>query len=101
MITFNNLCLREVGVAFYTIARSLVTIFSLIFTYFILGNNPCIALLFYYYFLVISIPTMSKFEVVIYSYSAIFFWADTLMQTGFLALILSNVSVFEFGFRSQ
>jgi len=37
MITFNNLCLKEVGVAFYTIARSLVTIFSIIFTYFILG----------------------------------------------------------------
>ncbi|XP_039265345.1 GDP-fucose transporter 1-like [Styela clava] len=39
MITFNNLCLRSVGVAFYTIARSLVTIFSLIFTYFILGKK--------------------------------------------------------------
>uniref|UniRef100_H2Z4I3 Sugar phosphate transporter domain-containing protein n=1 Tax=Ciona savignyi TaxID=51511 RepID=H2Z4I3_CIOSA len=39
MISFNNLCLGEVGVAFYTIARSLVTIFSLIFTYFILGKK--------------------------------------------------------------
>lgn len=39
MITFNNLCLASVGVAFYTIARSLVTIFSLIFTYFILGKK--------------------------------------------------------------
>lgn len=39
MITFNNLCLREVGVAFYTVSRSLVTIFSLIFTYFILGKT--------------------------------------------------------------
>lgn len=39
MITFNNLCLQSVGVAFYTIARSLVTIFSLVFTYFILGKK--------------------------------------------------------------
>lgn len=39
MIAFNNLCLQEVGVAFYTIARSLVTIFSIIFTYFILGTK--------------------------------------------------------------
>jgi len=39
MIAFNNLCLQEVGVAFYTIARSLVTIFSLIFTYLILGKK--------------------------------------------------------------
>ena len=37
MISFNNLCLREVGVAFYTVARSLVTLFSIIFTYIILG----------------------------------------------------------------
>jgi len=39
MITFNNLCLREVGVAFYTVSRSLVTIFSLVFTYFILNKT--------------------------------------------------------------
>lgn len=39
MIAFNNMCLQEVGVAFYTIARSLVTIFSIIFTYFILGKK--------------------------------------------------------------
>lgn len=39
MIAFNNMCLQEVGVAFYTIARSLVTIFSIIFTFFILGKR--------------------------------------------------------------
>lgn len=39
MIAFNNMCLQEVGVAFYTIARSLVTIFSIVFTYFILGKR--------------------------------------------------------------
>jgi len=39
MIAFNNLCLQEVGVAFYTIARSLVTIFSIVFTYLILGKK--------------------------------------------------------------
>nr|XP_002125224.2 GDP-fucose transporter 1 [Ciona intestinalis] len=46
MISFNNLCLGEVGVAFYTIARSLVTIFSLIFTYFILGKKTTLPALF-------------------------------------------------------
>lgn len=39
MIAFNNMCLQEVGVAFYTIARSLVTMFSIIFSYFILGKT--------------------------------------------------------------
>nr|CAB3266238.1 GDP-fucose transporter 1 [Phallusia mammillata] len=42
MITLNNLCLLEVGIAFYTVARSLVTIFSLIFTYFILGKKTTV-----------------------------------------------------------
>lgn len=42
MITFNNLCLRSVGVAFYTVARSLVTIFSIIFTYLILGQKTSV-----------------------------------------------------------
>jgi len=39
MITFNNLCLKEVGVAFYTVSRSLVTLFSIIFTFIILGKS--------------------------------------------------------------
>jgi len=39
MVTFNNLCLAEVGVAFYTIARSQVTLFALLFTYLILGQK--------------------------------------------------------------
>ena len=38
MVVFNNLCLQEVGVAFYTVARSLVTIFSLLFGFFVLGK---------------------------------------------------------------
>lgn len=42
MITFNNLCLRSVGVAFYTVARSLVTIFGIIFTYLILGKKTSV-----------------------------------------------------------
>jgi len=42
MMTLNNLCLQEVGVAFYTIARSLVTIFSIVFTYLILGKKTSI-----------------------------------------------------------
>ena len=39
MIAFNNMCLQEVGIAFYTIARSLVTIFSIVFTFLILGKK--------------------------------------------------------------
>lgn len=39
MVAFNNMCLQEVGVAFYNIARSLVTVFSIILSYFILGKS--------------------------------------------------------------
>ncbi|KAL3851689.1 hypothetical protein ACJMK2_015416 [Sinanodonta woodiana] len=33
MITFNNLCLRNLGVAFYNVGRSLTTVFNVVFTY--------------------------------------------------------------------
>lgn len=36
MITFNNLCLKYVGVAFYYIGRSLTTVFNVLMTYIIL-----------------------------------------------------------------
>ncbi|XP_076343229.1 GDP-fucose transporter 1-like [Tachypleus tridentatus] len=36
MITFNNLCLKDVGVPFYYIGRSLSTVFNVIFTYYML-----------------------------------------------------------------
>ncbi|XP_022647141.1 GDP-fucose transporter 1-like isoform X3 [Varroa jacobsoni] len=39
MITFNNLCLKYVGVAFYTVSRSLTTVFNVIFTYIILKQR--------------------------------------------------------------
>ncbi|OQR79804.1 GDP-fucose transporter 1-like [Tropilaelaps mercedesae] len=39
MITFNNLCLKNVGVAFYTVSRSLTTVFNVIFTYIILKQT--------------------------------------------------------------
>merc|ERR1719510_2646399 len=39
MITFNNLCLKFVGVSFYYIGRSLTTVFNVIFTYLILGQK--------------------------------------------------------------
>ncbi|XP_047435787.1 GDP-fucose transporter 1-like [Mugil cephalus] len=39
MITFNNLCLKYVGVAFYTIGRSLSTVFNVLFSYFILKQT--------------------------------------------------------------
>lgn len=45
MISFNNLCLKYVGVAFYYIGRSLTTVFNVLFTYLILGQTtslPCI-----------------------------------------------------------
>ena len=39
MITTNNLCLKNVGVAFYYVGRSLTTVFNVLLTYLILGNN--------------------------------------------------------------
>ncbi|XP_056135316.1 GDP-fucose transporter 1 [Lampris incognitus] len=36
MITFNNLCLKYVGVAFYTVGRSLSTVFNVLLSYVIL-----------------------------------------------------------------
>jgi GDP-fucose transporter C1 len=43
MITFNNLCLLNVGVSFYYIGRSLTTVFNVLLTYFILGNKTSLA----------------------------------------------------------
>ncbi|KAK7476521.1 hypothetical protein BaRGS_00032269 [Batillaria attramentaria] len=39
MITFNNMCLKYVGVAFYYVGRSLTTVFNVIFTYLLLGQT--------------------------------------------------------------
>ena len=39
MITFNNLCLKHVGISFYYIGRSLTTVFNVAFTYLILGQK--------------------------------------------------------------
>ncbi|KAM9366291.1 GDP-fucose transporter 1 isoform 2-T2 [Symphorus nematophorus] len=39
MITFNNLCLKYVGVAFYTIGRSLSTVFNVLLSYIILKQT--------------------------------------------------------------
>lgn len=39
MISFNNLCLKHVGVAFYTVGRSLSTVFNVLFSYFILKKT--------------------------------------------------------------
>jgi len=39
MIATNNLCLKYVDVAFYYIGRSLTTVFNVIFTYILLGEN--------------------------------------------------------------
>ncbi|XP_031556605.1 GDP-fucose transporter 1-like isoform X2 [Actinia tenebrosa] len=38
MITFNNLCLKNLGVSFYNVGRSLTTVFNVICTYTILGQ---------------------------------------------------------------
>nr|CAG4634857.1 EOG090X081X [Alona affinis] len=45
MITFNNLCLKYVGVAFYYIGRSLTTVFNVIMTYFLLGEKTSLSAL--------------------------------------------------------
>ncbi|XP_072026589.1 GDP-fucose transporter 1-like isoform X2 [Amphiura filiformis] len=42
MITFNNLCLKNVGVAFYTVGRSLTTVFNVILSYTILKQTTSI-----------------------------------------------------------
>lgn len=39
MITFNNLCLKNVGVAFYTVGRSLTTVFNVLLSYVILKQT--------------------------------------------------------------
>jgi len=39
MIVFNNLCLKFVGVAFYTVTRSLTTVFNVILTWIILRQT--------------------------------------------------------------
>ncbi|XP_028649661.1 GDP-fucose transporter 1 [Erpetoichthys calabaricus] len=39
MITFNNLCLKYVGVAFYNVGRSLTTVFNVVFSYVILKQT--------------------------------------------------------------
>jgi len=39
MITFNNLCLKNVGISFYYISRSLTTVFNVALTYTILGQK--------------------------------------------------------------
>ncbi|XP_078405596.1 GDP-fucose transporter 1 isoform X1 [Cetorhinus maximus] len=39
MITFNNLCLKYVGVAFYNIGRSLTTVFNVLLSYVILKQT--------------------------------------------------------------
>lgn len=39
MITFNNMCLKYIGVAFYFVGRSLTTVFNVIFTYLMLQQT--------------------------------------------------------------
>jgi len=43
MITFNNLCLKDVGVSFYYIGRSLTTVFNVLLTYFVLGQKTSVS----------------------------------------------------------
>lgn len=42
MIVFNNLCLKFVGVAFYTVTRSLTTVFNVILTFILLGQTTSV-----------------------------------------------------------
>lgn len=46
MITFNNLCLKYLGVSFYNVGRSLTTVFNVLFTFMVLGSiTSCKAIL--------------------------------------------------------
>ncbi|CAI5452893.1 unnamed protein product [Caenorhabditis angaria] len=57
MISFNNLCLKHVGVSFYYVGRSLTTVFNVICSYLILGSTTsgsaiaCCALIIFGFFL--------------------------------------------------
>lgn len=42
MITFNNMCLKHVGVAFYTVGRSLSTVFNVLLSYVILKQTTSV-----------------------------------------------------------
>lgn len=42
MITFNNLCLKYVGVAFYTVGRSLSTVFNVLLSYLVLKQSTSV-----------------------------------------------------------
>nr|XP_005987029.1 PREDICTED: GDP-fucose transporter 1 [Latimeria chalumnae] len=42
MITFNNLCLKYVGVAFYNVGRSLTTVFNVLMSYLILKQTTSV-----------------------------------------------------------
>jgi len=42
MITFNNLCLKYIGVAFYFVGRSLTTVFNVVFTYILLQQTTSV-----------------------------------------------------------
>ncbi|XP_029001078.1 GDP-fucose transporter 1 [Betta splendens] len=42
MITFNNLCLKNVGVAFYTVGRSLSTVFNVLLSYVVLKQTTSV-----------------------------------------------------------
>lgn len=42
MITFNNLCLKLVGVAFYTVGRSLSTVFNVLLSYVVLKQTTSV-----------------------------------------------------------
>jgi GDP-fucose transporter C1 len=39
MIAFNNLCLKEIGVSFYNVGRSLTTMWNIVLTYLMLGQK--------------------------------------------------------------
>src|SRR5690606_20532208 len=47
MITFNNLCLKHVGVSFYYVGRSLTTVFNVVCSYLILGQHTARKALFF------------------------------------------------------
>ena len=39
MMTFNNLCLKHLGVSFYYVGRSLVHVFNVVLSFYILGER--------------------------------------------------------------
>uniref|UniRef100_A0A1I7WWW6 TPT domain-containing protein n=1 Tax=Heterorhabditis bacteriophora TaxID=37862 RepID=A0A1I7WWW6_HETBA len=93
MITFNNLCLKYVGVSFYYVGRSLTTVFNVVCSYMILGQKTsakalgCCLLI-----IVCKISDVSRFKSIFSLYSSIYV-IGSLSVLGFIYGVLASLFV--------